>query len=56
LWSGDEDGCGSCGGELVASDWCRTAVTAYAQYLCTNCGSWYRRNDIKARTRTRPAR
>lgn len=56
LWSGDEDCCGSCGGELVASDWARTAVTAYAQYVCRNCGAWYRRNDVKLRTRTRPAR
>jgi hypothetical protein len=56
LWSGDEDCCGSCGGELKASDWCRTAVTAYAQYRCVNCGAWYRRNDVKMRTRTRPAR
>jgi hypothetical protein len=56
LWSGDEDGCGHCGGTLEASGWARTAVTAYAQYRCTNCGAWYRRNHIKARTTTRPAR
>jgi hypothetical protein len=56
LWSGDEDCCGNCGGELTASDWCRTAVTAYAQYHCGNCGAWFRRNDVKMRTRTRPAR
>lgn len=56
LWTGDEDGCGHCGGELKASDWARTAVTAYARYRCENCGAWYRRTDIKARTATRPAR
>jgi hypothetical protein len=56
LWSGDGDCCGSCGGELKANDWCYTAVTAYAQYCCTNCGAWYRRNDIKSRVTTRPAR
>lgn len=56
LWSGEDDCCGNCGGALKASDWCRTAVTAYAQYECQNCHAWFRRNDIKARTTTRPAR
>jgi len=56
LWSGDGSSCGNCGGQLKASGWCRTAVTAYAQYLCTSCGAWFRRNDIKVRTETRPAR
>ena len=56
LYSGEDGCCGNCGGELKASDWCRTAVTAYAQYVCTNCGAWFRRNDIKTRVLTRPAR
>ena len=56
LYSGDEDCCGNCGGELKANDWAYTAVTAYARYHCQNCGAWFRRNDVKMRTRTRPAR
>lgn len=56
LWSGDEDCCGNCGGQLKASGWARTAVTAYAQYRCVNCGAWYRRTNVKAQTATRPAR
>jgi hypothetical protein len=56
LWSGVDSCCGNCGGDLKASDWCRTTVTAYAQYSCVNCGAWYRRNDIKRRVVTRVAR
>lgn len=56
LWTGDDACCGHCGGELKPSGWARTAVTAYAQYRCAECGAWYRRNDVKVRTKTRPAR
>ena len=56
LYTGDEDGCGHCGGTLEPSGWAYTAVTAYARYRCTHCGAWYRRTHIKAHTATRPAR
>lgn len=56
LLTGDEDCCGNCGGDLVQNDWYRTAVTAYAQMHCTNCGAWFRKTHIKARVTTRPAR
>lgn len=57
LWNGNENACGNCGSDdLHINDWCYTAVTAYARYRCGNCGAWFRRNDIKQRTKTRPAR
>jgi hypothetical protein len=57
LYTGDEDCCGHCaGGTLEPSGWAHTAVTAYAQYRCKNCGAWYRKTHIKARTTTRAAR
>ena len=56
LYTGNEDVCGHCGGALKQSDWYRTAVTAYAQMHCQNCGAWYRKTHIKARVTTRPAR
>jgi hypothetical protein len=56
LYTGDEDACGHCGGELKQSDWYRTAVTAYAQMHCQNCGAWYRKTHIKARVSSRAAR
>jgi hypothetical protein len=56
LYTGDEECCGHCGGDLEPSGWHTTAVTAYAQYRCSNCGAWYRRTHIKARTNTRVAR
>jgi len=57
LWSGEDRVCPNCGSEeLEASGWARTALTAYAQYLCQGCGTWLRANHVKARVGLRPVR
>jgi DNA polymerase elongation subunit (family B) len=57
LWSGEDRSCSNCGStELVSSGWARTAVTAYAQYRCPNCGGWSRQNHRKGAVTMRAVR
>jgi hypothetical protein len=57
LWTGAERSCANCGSEnLTADGRSVTPLTAYARYVCDDCGAWSRMNHRKTTVTMRGAR